>query len=137
MRIMGNTNHSTSVHKPHLIIKGKRLDCNMSNHVPFVVPGLSSPTSSSAPSPSSSQESISANRENRDIENPVSERSRGTNGELRGNPLQESTERTVEAEEVQRDVPHELPDWLQEFRENLVDESILTEPWRRHFQFVL
>ena len=28
------------------------------------------------------------------------------------------------------------PDWLQEFRENLVDESILTEPWRRHFQFV-
>ena len=31
-------------------------------------------------------------------------------------------------EEVQRDIPHELPDWLQEFRENLVDESTSTEP---------
>ena len=101
------------------------------HYVPFVVPGLSasssSPTSSSAPSPSSSQESISANRDNRYIENPVSERSRGTNGEHRGNPLQESTERTGESEEVQRDMSHELPDWLQEFRENLVDESTSTE----------
>ena len=26
-----------------------------------------------------------------------------------------------ESEEVQRDMSHELPDWLQEFRENLVD----------------
>ena len=24
----------------------------------------------------------------------------------------------------------DLPDWLQEFRENLVDESTSTEPWR-------
>ena len=28
-----------------------------------------------------------------------------------------------ESEEVQRDISHELPDWLQEFRENWVDES--------------
>ena len=72
MRIMGFSYHWTSFRKPHLIRKGKRLDCNMSNYVPFVVPGLSasssSLTSSSTPSPSSSQESISANRENRDIE---------------------------------------------------------------------
>ena len=27
------------------------------------------------------------------------------------------------------DISHELPDWLQEFRENLVDESTSTEPW--------
>ena len=32
-------------------------------------------------------------------------------------------------EEVQSDRPHELPDWLQEFRDNLVDESTSTEPW--------
>ena len=25
---------------------------------------------------------------------------------------------------------HELPDWLQEFRENWVDKSTSTEPWR-------
>ena len=33
-------------------------------------------------------------------------------------------------EEVQSDILHELRDWLQEFRENLVDESTPLEPWR-------
>ena len=36
----------------------------------------------------------------------------------------------MESKEVQRDVSHELPDWQQEFRENLVDDSTSTEPWR-------
>ena len=31
-------------------------------------------------------------------------------------------------EEVQSDLLHELPDWLQEFRENLVDERSPSEP---------
>ena len=35
----------------------------------------------------------------------------------------------MEREEVQRDISHELPYWLQELRENLVDESTSTEPW--------
>ena len=82
----GYTYHWTSGQKPHLIRNGKKIDCNISNIVPFVVPGLltssSSPTSLSIPAPSSSQESISANREHRYLENPVSERSGGTNGEL-------------------------------------------------------
>ena len=86
----GYTYHWTSGQKPHLIRNGKKIVCNISNFVPFVVPGLltssSSPTSSSIPSPSSSQESILANRENRYLENPVSERSGGTNGELLGKP---------------------------------------------------
>ena len=46
-------------------------------------------------------------------------------------PLQESTEITGESEEVQRDISHELLDWLQEFRGNLVDESTSTERRRR------
>ena len=33
-----------------------------------------------------------------------------------------------ESEKVQK-ISHELPDWLQEFRENLVDESTSTRPW--------
>ena len=120
----GYTYHWTRGEKPHLIRNGKTFYCNKSNYVPFVVPGLSasssSPASSSTPPSSSSQESISANRANRDIETPVSERSRGTNGELRGDPLHESTEtenqnKNEESEEVQRDFSHELPDWLQEF----------------------
>ena len=60
--------------------------------------------------------------------------------------LHESTEtennnKNVESEEVQIDMLHDLPDWLQEFKENLVDESTSTEPWKpragksRHFQF--
>ena len=130
----GYTYHWTTGQTSHLTKKGKRIDCNISNYVPFVVPGLSahssSPTSSPTSSSSSSQESTSANTENRDIENPVSEGCIGTNGELRGNPLQRSTEITGESEEVQRGISHELPDWLQEFRKNLVDESTSTEPWR-------
>ena len=60
-------------------------------------------------------------------ENPVPERSGRTSEELRGDPLHESTEtenknKNEEREEVQRDI---LPDWLQEFRENLVDENVL------------
>ena len=42
----GYTYHWTSGQKPHLTQNGKRIDCNISNYVPFVVPGLS--TSSSA-----------------------------------------------------------------------------------------
>ena len=76
------------------------IDCNISNCVPFVVPGISasssSTTLSSASSPFSSQESTSANSdsvsENRDVEAPVSERNRGMNEELRGDPLHDSTE---------------------------------------------
>ena len=67
-------------------------------------------------------------------ENPVPERSGSTSEELRGDPLHESTEtenknKNEEREEVQRDISHELPGWLQEFRETLVDESTSTEPW--------
>ena len=67
---------------------------------------------------------------NAKIETPVSERSGGTNGELRWNPLQECTETVGESEEVQRDISHELPDWQQEFRYNFADESTSTEPGR-------
>ena len=65
---------------------------------------------------------------NRYTENPVQERSGSMSGELRGTPLHETTETEIknkngESEEVQRDILHELPDWLQEFRENLVDKN--------------
>ena len=105
--------------------------------VPGISASSSSTTPSSASSSSSSQESKSADRDsvsdNRDVETPVSDRSGGTNEELRGDPLHESTEtenqnKNEESKEVQRDISHELPDWLQEFRENLVDESSPTEP---------
>ena len=131
----GYTYHWISGQKPHLIKNGKRMDSNISNYVPFVVPGLSA-SSSSTPSPtspsSSSQDTVFDL--NKYTENPVQERSGSTSGELQGNPLHETTEienknKNGESEEVQRDISDELPDWRQEFRENLVDESTSTEPW--------
>ena len=127
----------TSGQKQHLIRNGKRIDCNISNFVPSVVPGLSASSSSTTPSPtcpsSSSQDSVCDI--NRYTENPVPERSGSMSEELRGDPLHEFTEtenqnKNEEREEVQRDISHELPDWLQEFIENFVDESTSTEPWR-------
>ena len=132
----GSSYHWTSGQKPHLIRIGKRIDCNIFNYVPFVVTGISTSSSSTTPTPtspsSSSQDSVFD--VNRYTENPVPERSGSTSGELRGDPLHESTEtenknKNGESEEVQRDISHELPDWLQEFRENLVDECTSTEPW--------
>ena len=135
-RIMGISYHWISGQKPHLIKNGKRIDRNISNDVPFVVPGLSAISSSTAPSPtspsSSSQDSVID--VNKYTENPVQERSGSTSGEPRGNPLHETTETenkniNAESEGIERDTSHELPDWLQEFRETLVDESTSTEPW--------
>ena len=52
----GESYHWTSGQKPHLTKNGKKIDCNMANYVPFVVPGpsTSSSTSSSPASPTSS-----------------------------------------------------------------------------------
>ena len=87
-----------------------------------MVPGLSASSSSTTPSPtspsSSSQDSVFD--VNNYTENPVPERSGCTSGELRRDPLHESTEtenknKNEELQEVQRDISHELPRWLQEF----------------------
>ena len=55
--------------------------------------------------------------------------------ELQGNPLHKPTETENKNEnegfeEVHSDLLHDSPDWLQEFRENLVDESSLLDPRR-------
>ena len=86
--------HWKSGQNPLLIKTGKRVDCNISNYVPSVVPGLSTSSSSTTPSPTSpsslSQDSIFD--VNKYTANPVQERSGSTSGELRGDPLHESTE---------------------------------------------
>ena len=130
----GYTNHWISGRKPQLTKKGKRIDCNISNYVPFVVPGLST-SSSTTPtptsSPSSSQDSVFD--VNGYTENPVPERSGSASEELRGDPLHKPTEtenknKNEGREEVQSDLLHDLPDWLQDFREYLVDEQSPTKP---------
>ena len=124
----GYTFHWTVGQKPPLTKKGKIIDCSISNCVPFVVPGLST-SSSATPTPTSSSSSSedSVSNVSTYTESPVPERSGCTSEELRGNPLHNPKEtenkHTNEGrEEVHSDLLHDLPDWLQEFRENLVDE---------------
>ena len=80
----GKTYRWTSGQKPHLTKKGKRIDCNISNYVPFVVLG-SSASSSSTPTPTSSTSSSqdSVFDVSRYTENPAPERSGSTSEELR------------------------------------------------------
>ena len=78
--------HWTSGQKPHLTKNCKRIDCNISNYVPFVVPGFS--TTPTLTSSFSSQDSVFD--VNRYTENPVPERSGSTREERRGDPLHES-----------------------------------------------
>ena len=88
--------------------------------MPFVVPCLSTSSSTTCTPTSSSSSS-------QDSENPVPEKSGSTSEEQRGNPLHKPTEtenknKQEGREGVHSDLLHDLLDWLQEFRENLVDE---------------
>ena len=74
----------TSGQKPHLIKNVKKIHCDTSNHVPFVVPGLSTSSCTSSTSPtSSSQETVT------DTEIPATRRSESTSevSLARGGPV--------------------------------------------------
>ena len=100
-----------------------------------MVPGLSASSSSTTPSPtspsSSSQDSVFD--VNRYTEKSSTRKKWKYEWRASGRPLHESTEtennKNEEPEEVQRDISHQLPDCLQEFRVHLVEESISREPW--------
>ena len=133
--------------KPHLIKDGIRIICNTENFVPIVVPGLTSSSSGSSStsrtpvrqeSHSSSSSSSSPTvgemsvREREDAPNcdispvPVSELVDDRTGELveiQANQIPKSQEETTIERGNLCDDP-EIPEWLQEFRENLVDDEI-------------
>ena len=125
--------------KPHLIKDGIRIVCNMENFVPIVVPGLtsSSSTSSSTLRTPMRQESHSSSSSSSSPssptvgEIPVREREDVPNSDISpvpvsklvddrtGEPVEETT---IERGNLRDD--SEIPEWLQEFRENLVDDEI-------------
>ena len=138
--------------KPHLIKNGIRIICNTENFVPIVVPGLSSSSSgssstsrtpmkqeshssSSSSSPSSPTVGDLSVREREDVTNsdtspvPVSEfvddRS-GRPDETQANkiPKPNKKETTTARGDPLCSDNSEIPEWLQEFRENLVDDEI-------------
>ena len=134
--------------KPHLIKDGIRIICNTENFVPIVVPGLSS--SSSGPSSTSKtplkQESHSSSSSSSSPstvgEIPVREREDAPNNDISPVPVSNLVDdRSVKPEEIQsnktpksnkKETPierrnpcdSEIPEWLPEFRENLVDDEI-------------
>ena len=140
--------------KPHLIKNGIRIICNTENFVPIVVPGLSSSSSGSSStsrtpmkqesrSSSSSSSSSSSTtvgdvsvREREDVTNsdispvPVSEfvddRSGQPDDETQANknPKTNKNETTIERGNPLCSHDPEISEWLQEFRENLVDDEI-------------
>ena len=139
--------------KPHLIKNGIRIICNTENFVPIVVPGLSSSSSgssstsrtsmrqeshsssSSSSSPSSPTVGDLSVREREDVTNsdispvPVSEfvddRS-GRPDETQANktPKTNKKETTIERGDPLCSDDSEILEWLQEFRENLVDDGV-------------
>ena len=137
--------------KPHLIKDGIRIICNTENFVPIVVPGLtsSSSTSSSSSRTPIKQESHSSSssssshssptvreilvREREDAPNndispvPVSilvdDRS-GQPEEIQANKIPKTDKKETTIERGGNPCDSEIPEWLQEFRQNLVDDEI-------------
>ena len=140
--------------KPHLIKNGIRIIFNTENFVPIVVPGLSSSSSGSSStsrtfmkqeSHSSSSSSSSSSsptvgeipvREREDatnsdispvqVSNSVDDRSaRPDETQANKNPKTNKKETTIERGDPLCSDDSETPEWLQEFRENLVDDTLL------------
>ena len=134
-------------HKPHLIKDGIRIICNTENFVPIVVPGLSSSSSASSSTSKtpSRQKSHSSSSSSASSSSPtvseiqIREREHGINSAT--SPVQVSTsvgDRSGQPDETQANknpkkkttiergnpLTSEIPEWLQEFRENLVDDEI-------------
>ena len=134
---------------PHLIKDGIRIICNSENFVPIVVPDLTSSSSasssssrtpmkqerhsssSSSSSPSSPTVGDLSVREREDVTDndispvPVSEFVDDRSGkpeEIQANefPKSNKKETTIERGNL---CDSEIPEWLQEFRENLVDDE--------------
>ena len=121
----GYNYHWTSGQKPQLIKNGRKTECNTANYVPFVVSGLStsSSSSSSPTSPtSSSQEAVSP------TQHPASIRSKNMSDQVRGDssrgPTETENPNKNDDKEVRGNPLPDLPEWLEEFTENLVDDSV-------------
>ena len=115
--------------KPHLIKNGIRIPCNTENFVPMVVPGLSSSSSPSRQENHYSTSSSTSSSSPTASEIQIREREDGVNNDT--SPVQVSAsvdDRSGQPDEttIERGNPlySEIPEWLQEFLEILVDDEI-------------
>ena len=126
----GCSYHCTSGQKPHLAKNGKRIDCKKSKYVPFVVPGLS--TSSSTSSPLASSTSSSKDYVIR-TESPAAERIGSKSAESREtrctNQQKPKTQIKVKDAKKYKAIYRMICGTsYKEFRESLVDEGSPLEP---------
>ena len=120
----GSSYEWTSGQKPQLIKDGRRIKCSKENCIPIVVPGLSTSSSSSATRTSSTsalKEAVVPTWHS------ASARSESTSGAVRVSPSHEPAEversnKNEDDERVRGDPLRDLPEWLEEFTENPVDE---------------
>ena len=125
--------------KPHLIKNGIRNICNTENFVPIVVPGLSSSSSGSSstsrtPMKQESHSSSSSSSSSSSptvispvpVSNSVDDRSGKPDDETQANEIPNTIkkETTIERGNPLCSDDSEIPEWLQEFRETLVDDEI-------------
>ena len=120
--------------KLHLIENGIRMQCNTETFVPIVVPGLSSSSSSSLPS------STSVTPSRQEINHPTSSSSSSTwptttvssdcetreREDLSGINSHPAPVLSSHVEDMERGdaLCSDVREWLQEFRENLVDDRV-------------
>ena len=137
--------NGSMIKKPHLIKNGIRIQCNTQNFVPVVVPGLSTSSSSSSrpatlmtPSrqesnhPTSSSSSSSSPTTQTSSNSETREREDRKENDPSPVPVSsfnvdDRTVTPVVCRESNADAGRaspEMPEWLQEFRENLVDDEI-------------
>ena len=146
----GYSNEWINGQKPHVIKDGIRIICNTENFVPIVIPGLSSSSSGSSSTlrTSMKQESHSSSSSSSSPSSPtvseiqIREREYATvsdtspvpvsklvddgSGRLDGTQANKIpiTNKKETATERGNPCDSEIPEWLQEFRENLVDDEI-------------
>ena len=110
--------------KPHLIKNGIRIQCNTENFVPVVVPGLS--TSSSSSSSTSTPTTPSGQEIDHSDHHSGIESSESVDRQARRDPFtaEKSEELNEDHEQVRGNPYSDIPEWLQELTENLVDERV-------------
>ena len=116
--------------KPHLIKNGVRIICNTENLVPIVVPGLSSSSRRVIPHHLLPARLLTRERGDRiesdispvHVSTTVDDRSRRPDdNQANKTPIPNKKEFKKEQSDS---LCSEIPEWLQEFRENLVDDEI-------------
>ena len=116
----------TSGQKPTPYFKTAENKCNTENNVPILVPGLSSGSSNSITRtfPTSLPQKLTVEDS---APSPATIRRRSAPSRILGNQLHDSTQTEDETEDIDfvlRNRLQDLPEWLEDFTESLLDDGV-------------